>query len=150
MPPSLPQSNFLTMSHQTEAAGAVQGNTGLVFGQDHRLERPQTGPLRVVGQLVEQRPANALPARGGGHIHADLGHPGVRLPPGDGAERRPAQNNTLPDRDQTADLQMTPIPVCPGRDAGFQAGNAGVDALLEDGTDGGPVPIVHRADGDGH
>ena len=59
-------------AHELEAAALVQGDRGVVLGEDAGLERPEPGALGRLDQRPEQRAADAAPRERGVDVDAHL------------------------------------------------------------------------------
>ena len=59
---------------EAEAGALVEGDAGLVLGEDPGLERPEAGPLGGLGEGLEQRAADAAAGVRGSHVDADRAH----------------------------------------------------------------------------
>ena len=64
-------------AYPAEPARHVQGDAGLVFGENARLQRPDARVLRSLDQRAEERATHAFASRARGDIDADLRHAGV-------------------------------------------------------------------------
>ena len=78
-----------------EAAALVQGDRGVVAGQDPGLDRPDPDPVGPPDELLEQRSAEAAAARRPADIDRVLDDAAVTRARRDGRERGPAEHCVL-------------------------------------------------------
>src|SRR6266478_4739101 len=126
--------DLFALADLAESAGFVEGDTGVVFQEDSRLE----------GFAV------ASAASRGRDVDGDFCDSGIDLAGGDRTEGGPGNDGVFSARDQTRVRVVAGIPSFPAGRAGLEGGVAGSDAFAIDGFDGGPVVGLHGNDGKAH
>src|SRR5438093_350625 len=136
----------LAQPHDAEAAAPVQLDARGVLGEDAGLQRPDAAQLAALDERLEQGSADAAAAGSFRDVDALLGDACVDAPAGVRPERRPAEHLAVLLGDEPVLLEVSGVPVLPGRRLGLEGRDPGRDALLVDRLHGGPVAFGHGPD----
>ncbi len=98
----------------------MERDAALVLRKDAGLKRPEARFFRRADGALYQSGANSVSTKTAADVDADLGDAGIDATIGDRAERRPASELLIADRDETTLIEMRLVPPTPLRGAGFE------------------------------